>query len=245
MNSFWHENTLDTSTPTLVADKFYTDYKHRLINANSRTDRAFLDSLPVTISPLALQPFQLMLITWIYKKGFHELPLRPPIQPLLTHLSHRCFFLTIKTPFMTHRECGPYRTFTGSWESNPSFFLQLGCVNVMRQRNRLPTSLITVPFIDFCRHLCDDTWNEALPCILLQFACSKWSEDWELILNPSKLEHFPVGDTFNPVTYDLASRTSPNTQPIETVNTARDLWLFLNTEFTADNNVACTIKNDV
>ncbi len=38
-------------------------------------------------------------------------------------------------------------------------------------------------------------------------ASSKWSEDWELILNPSKSEHLPVGDTSNPVTYPLTSRT--------------------------------------
>ncbi len=41
-------------------------------------------------------------------------------------------------------------------------------------------------------------------------ASSKWSDDWELILNPSKSEHLPVGDTSNPATYSLTSRTSPN-----------------------------------
>ncbi len=47
-------------------------------------------------------------------------------------------------------------------------------------------------------------------------ASSKWSEDWELILNPSKSEHLPIGDTSNPVAYSLASRTSPNAQLIQT-----------------------------
>ncbi len=32
-------------------------------------------------------------------------------------------------------------------------------------------------------------------------ASFKWSEDWELILNPSKSEHLPIGDTFNPDAY--------------------------------------------
>ncbi len=30
---------------------------------------------------------------------------------------------------------------------------------------------------------------------------SKWLEDWELILNPSKSEHLPIGDISNPVAY--------------------------------------------
>ncbi len=34
-------------------------------------------------------------------------------------------------------------------------------------------------------------------------ANSKWSEDWELILNPAKCERLPVGDTANPVTCAL------------------------------------------
>ncbi len=38
-------------------------------------------------------------------------------------------------------------------------------------------------------------------------ASSKWSGDWELILNPSKSEHLPIGDTSNPVAYSLTSRS--------------------------------------
>ncbi len=73
-------------------------------------------------------------------------------------------------------------------------------------------------------------------------AIFKWSEDWELILSPSKSELLPVGDTFNPVTYSLTSRTSPNAQPIRTVSSVRDLGLLLNTGFSADDNVDCTTK---
>ncbi len=40
--------------------------------------------------------------------------------------------------------------------------------------------------------------SDALQSSLL--ASSKWSEDWQLILNPSKSEHLPVGDTSNPAT---------------------------------------------
>ncbi len=50
-------------------------------------------------------------------------------------------------------------------------------------------------------------------------ACCKLSKNWELILNPAKSEHLPVGDTSNPVAYALTSRTSPNAQPIQTVST--------------------------
>ncbi len=69
-------------------------------------------------------------------------------------------------------------------------------------------------------------------------ASSKWSEDWEFILNPSKFEHLLFGDTFNPVTYCLTSRTSPNAQPFQTVSSVRDLGLLLNAGFSADHNVA-------
>ncbi len=71
--------------------------------------------------------------------------------------------------------------------------------------------------------------------------CSKWSEDWELILNPSKSEHLPVGDTSNPVTYSLIS----NAQPIQTVSSAHDLGLLLNTGFSAGGNVARATKKNV
>ncbi len=54
--------------------------------------------------------------------------------------------------------------------------------------------------------------SDALQSSLL--ASSKWSEDWELIFNPSKSEHIPIGDTSNPVAYSLTSRTSPHAQPI-------------------------------
>ncbi len=73
-------------------------------------------------------------------------------------------------------------------------------------------------------------------------AKSKWSEDWELILNPSKKEHLPFGDTSNPVTYSLTSRTSNNAQLIQTVSTAPELGLLLKTGFSPDDNVARTTK---
>ncbi len=65
----------------------------------------------------------------------------------------------------------------------------------------------------------------------------------ELILNPSKSEHLPIGDTSNPGTYSLTSRTSPNAQPVQTVSSVRDLGLLLNTDFSADDNVARATKN--
>ncbi len=69
--------------------------------------------------------------------------------------------------------------------------------------------------------------SDALQSSLLE--SSKWSEDWELILNPSRSEYLPVGDTSNPVAYALTSRTSPNAQPIQTVSSVRDLGRLLNT----------------
>ncbi len=69
-------------------------------------------------------------------------------------------------------------------------------------------------------------------------ASSKWSEDWELILNPTKSEHLPVGDTSNPVTCSLTSHTSTNAQLIHTVRSVRDLGLLLITGFSADDNAA-------
>ncbi len=53
-----------------------------------------------------------------------------------------------------------------------------------------------------------------------------------------KCEHLPVGDTFDPVTLSLKFRTSPYAQPIQMVGTVRDLGLFLNSGFSADDNVA-------
>ncbi len=67
---------------------------------------------------------------------------------------------------------------------------------------------------------------------------SKLSEDWESILNSSKSEHLPVGDTSNHVTYAPTSRTSPNTQPVQTVSTVRDMGLLLKTGFSVDDTVA-------
>ncbi len=67
---------------------------------------------------------------------------------------------------------------------------------------------------------------------------SKWSDDWELILNPSRSEHFPVGDTFNPVKYSLTPHTLSNAQPIPAVNTVPDLGLLLNTGLSADDIVS-------
>ncbi len=69
-------------------------------------------------------------------------------------------------------------------------------------------------------------------------ASSKWSEDWELILNPYKSVHLLDGDTSNPVAFSLTSRTSPNVQPIPTVSFVRDLELLLNAGFTENDNVA-------
>ncbi len=83
--------------------------------------------------------------------------------------------------------------------------------------------------------------SDALQSSLL--ASSKWSEDWELILNPSKSDHLPIGDTSNPVAYSLTSRTSPNAQPVQTVRSVRDLGLLLNTNFSADDNVVRATKN--
>ncbi len=40
----------------------------------------------------------------------------------------------------------------------------------------------------------------------------------------------------------LASRTSPNAQPIQTVSSARDLGFLLNTGFIADDKLARAIK---
>ncbi len=74
------------------------------------------------------------------------------------------------------------------------------------------------------------------------FATFKWSEDWDLILNPSKSEHLPGGDTPNPVTNSLTSRTSSNAHPIQAVSAARDLGLLLNAEFSADVNFARATK---
>ncbi len=82
--------------------------------------------------------------------------------------------------------------------------------------------------------------SDALQSSLL--ASSKWSEDWELILNPSKSEHLPIGDTSNPVAYSLTSSTSSNAQPVQTVSSVRDLGLLLNTDFSADDNVARATK---
>ncbi len=82
--------------------------------------------------------------------------------------------------------------------------------------------------------------SDALQSSLL--ASSKWLEDWDLILIPSKSEHLPIGDTSNPVAYSLTSRTSPNAQPIQTVSSVRDLGLLLNTKFSADDNAARATK---
>ncbi len=75
-------------------------------------------------------------------------------------------------------------------------------------------------------------------------ASSKWSEDWELILNPYKSEHLPVVDTSNPATYSLTSRTSPNAPTIQTVSSVRGLG-YLNTGLTADDSVDRTTKTPV
>ncbi len=70
-------------------------------------------------------------------------------------------------------------------------------------------------------------------------ASSKWSEDWGLILSPSKIEHLPAGYTSNPVIYSLTSPyTSSNAQPIQTVSSVHDLGLLLNTGFSAGDCVA-------
>ncbi len=82
--------------------------------------------------------------------------------------------------------------------------------------------------------------SDALQSSLI--ASSKWPEDWELIFNPSKSEHLPIGNTSNPIAYSLTPRTSPNAQPIQTVSSVRDLGLLLNTGLSADDNVARATK---
>ncbi len=52
----------------------------------------------------------------------------------------------------------------------------------------------------------------------------------------------PIGDTSNSVTYSLTSRTSANAQPIQTVNSVRDLGILLNNGFGAEYNVAHATK---
>ncbi len=54
-------------------------------------------------------------------------------------------------------------------------------------------------------------------------ASPKLSEDWELILNPSKSEQLPFGDTSNLVKYSLTSHIPSKAQPIHTASTVRDL----------------------
>ncbi len=73
-------------------------------------------------------------------------------------------------------------------------------------------------------------------------ASSKWSADWELILNPSKCEHLPVEGTSSSVTYSLTSRTSPNAQLIQTISSVRDLRLLLNTGFHVNDKVGRATK---
>ncbi len=70
----------------------------------------------------------------------------------------------------------------------------------------------------------------------------KWSEDWELLLNPS---NFPDEDASNHVTYALTFRTSPNPQPIQTVSTVQDLGLFQNTGLRAYGKVKCVLPKAI
>ncbi len=74
-------------------------------------------------------------------------------------------------------------------------------------------------------------------------ASSLWSEDKDVILNPSKCEHIHVGDTSHTCTYSLIARTPSNGQLIHAVSSVRDLGLFLNTGLSADNNVTRATKN--
>ncbi len=71
---------------------------------------------------------------------------------------------------------------------------------------------------------------------------SKWSEDLELIINPSKSEHLPAEDASTPFTYAFIFRTSPYARPILTVTTARVLGLFQNNGLSADDDVARATK---
>ncbi len=87
--------------------------------------------------------------------------------------------------------------------------------------------------------------NKRLPSEAPWSLVPKWSEDWELILNPTKSEHLPVGNTSNPATNSLTSHTSPNEQPIQTVSSVRDLGLLLNAGFNADDNGARATKKPV
>ncbi len=53
--------------------------------------------------------------------------------------------------------------------------------------------------------------SDALQSSLL--ARSKWSEDWALILNPSKSEHLPIGDNSNPVAYSRTAHSDGQLRP--------------------------------
>ncbi len=58
----------------------------------------------------------------------------------------------------------------------------------------------------------------------------------------AKNEHPLVRDTFNRVTCALMPCTSPNTQPIQVISTARDHGFFLSTWFSNEDNVARATK---
>ncbi len=74
---------------------------------------------------------------------------------------------------------------------------------------------------------------------------SKWSEYWDLILNPSIRQHLSFGDTSNPVTNTLSLRTSRNAQPSPTVSAAQDLGLFPDTGLSDDETVSNATKKSV
>ncbi len=63
-----------------------------------------------------------------------------------------------------------------------------------------------------------------------------------VILNPSKSEHIPAGDTSDLATYSFTSHTSPNAQPIQTVSSVHDLRLLLNAGFNDNDDVARATK---
>ncbi len=96
--------------------------------------------------------------------------------------------------------------------------------------------------------ICNEVWQSGWQAAALQsslIASSKWSEDWELIINPFKSEHLPDGDTSNPVAFSLTSHTSPNAQPIQAVSFVHDLELLLNAGFSTNDNVVHATKKTV
>ncbi len=67
---------------------------------------------------------------------------------------------------------------------------------------------------------------------------ASWPKDWGLDLNPTKNEHFPIGNFPHFVTYTLPSHNPPNTQTIPKVSTTKDLGIVLITRLSPEDTVA-------